>query len=561
VIDPVEKKTFRATLWVVLGALALGACGEDDMAGGAALGGDGGGVGGTAGGSSAGTGGTLGIPNGGTSNTGTSGAATGGSGGTPPEPEREIESAFRAPVATDRFVWTANPESGNVAVIDATTHAVRLAKAGFRPTTVAGLPGADDEDGAIVLNEGSADATVLHVDAEGSLSSDTLETHMGANAIAVSPSGRFAIAWTDATKFPSAMLDPTDSFQAVTVLSLGEEPSSTMLSVGYRPSQIVFDDAEERVLVVTEPGLSVIELGDDSRVSALVELSEDPVEVPAARDVSITPDGAIALVRLDGSTKLGVVEIETGERDELELGDFVTDLDLSADGATAFAVIGSAEATVSTLVVIPVPVGSTDASTFRRLDVPSVVSRSVSMSPDGSLALLYSNAEPNPYVAVLTSDDDWEHHRARALDLKAPVRAVFAAPQGPHGIAFQDTQPTSTKRGAFSLISTEENRAPKIVGTDAPPIAVAFSPDGANAVIATRDTTNLRYGVYLVHLDDLEETLVALPSPPLAAGIVPLANSAFVSQAHPEGRITFVNLDDGRFKTLTGFELAGRVVE
>ena len=546
---------------IVLGAymLVLGACGANDSA---ELGGAGiasGGTGGTAGGSSAGTAGTIGVPNGGANANG--GSAGTGTGGTPPDPEREIESAFEVPVATDRFVWTANPESGNVAVIDATTHAVRLAEAGFRPTTVAGLPVADDEDGALVLNEGSSDATLFRIDAEGNLSSATLETHTGANAVAVSPTGRFAIAWTDATKFANAMLDPTDSFQAVTVLAFGEEPTSTVLSVGYRPSQIVFDAAEERALIVTEPGLSVLTLGDDSRVSALVELTADPVEVPAARDVSITPDGAFALVRLDGSTKLGVVEVATGERDEIELGDFVTDLDLSEDGTTAFAVIGSAESTVSKLVVIPVPVESPNASTYQKFEVPSVVSRSVSMSPDGGLALMYSNAAPNPYLAVLTSDDGWETHVSRALDLKAPVRAVFAAPKGPHGIAFQDTAATSTKRGAFSLISAEENRAPKIVGTDAPPIAVAFSPDGANAVIATRDTTNVRYGVYLVHLEFLEETLITLPSPPLAAGIVPLANSAFVSQAHPEGRITFVNLDDGRFKTLTGFELAGRVVE
>jgi hypothetical protein len=174
---------------------------------------------------------------------------------------------------------------------------------------------------------------------------------------------------------------------------------------------------------------------------------------------------------------------------------------------------------------------------------------------------MYSNVENSPYLGVLTSGDDWENYEPRALDLKAPVSAVFAAPQGPHGIAFQTTAPTSSKKGAFSLISAEGNRAPKIVGTDAAPFAVAFSPDGANAVIATRDVVVRRYGVYLVHLEHLEETLVTLASPPLAAGIVPLANQAFVSQAHPEGRITFVNLDDGTFRTLTGFELAGRVVE
>ena len=545
--------------FVLVGLSTIVACGSDDSPDMAGLG-AGGDVGGTSGvgGGSTGVGGTA-APQGGTSTGGSGGTA--GTGGTPPEPEEELESAFEAPVATARFVWTANPESGNVAVIDATTYAVRLARAGFRPTTVAGLPGGEGEDGAIVLNQGSSDATVLRIDADGAITRQALDTHTGANAVAVAPSGRFAVVWTDARKLDETKLDPTDSLQDVTVLVLGDEPSATILSVGYRPSRVVFDAAEERALVVTEPGLSVIDLGDDSRVSALVELSENPVDDPTARDVSITPDGAFALVRLDGSTELGVVDLGTGARRGIELGDFVSDLDLSADGSEAFAVIGSAQSTVSTLVVIPVPVESTDASTYRRATVSSVVARSVSIAPDGSLALLYSNAEPNPYLAVLTSDDGFETYTPRALDLKAPVRAVFAAPVGPHGIAFQNTDPASTKRGAFSLISAEANRAPKIIATDAAPMAVAFSPDGASAVIATRDLALRRYGAYVVQLENLEETLIALPSPPLATGIVPLANQAFVAQAHPEGRITFVNIADGKFKTLTGFELAGRVVE
>jgi hypothetical protein len=539
---------------VFAASVALIGCGDDaEMGGGAALGGDSGG--GFSGGSGGGAG-TSSTPTGGSS---VGGSATGGSGGRPPDPEEELESAFEAPVATDRFVWAANPESGNVAVIDATTFAVRLARAGFRPTTVAGLPGADGEDGAIVLNVGSSDATVLRIDAEGALASTKLDTHTGANAVAVAPSGRFAVVWTDAAKLDRETLDPTDSFQDVTVLSLGEEAATTMLSVGYRPSRVVFDAAEERALVVTEHGLSVLTLGEAPRASALVELTANPVDDPAARDVSITPDGAFALVRLDGSTELGVVELATGERRAVGLGDFVTDLDLSADGSVAFAVTGSTASTETTLVVIPVPVG--DPSSFRRATVPNIVGRSVSISPGGELALLYSNAEPNPYLGMLVLEDTFATYASRALDLKAPVRAVFASPVGTHGIAFQTTDAASTKRGAFSLISAAPNRAPKIVATDAAPMSVAFSPDGASAVVATRDLALSRFGAYVVHMEAFEETFVTLPSPPLAAGIVPLAGQAFVAQAHPEGRITFVNLEDGRFKTLTGFELAGRVVE
>jgi len=248
---------------------------------------------------SAGVSGTGGTGNGAGGSTGTvagasgtggqaGGAGTAGTGGAPPDPEQELESAFEAPVATDRFVWTANPDSGNVALIDATSYAVRLAEAGFRPTTVAALPSGDGTDGAIVLNEGSHDATILRVDAEGNLTRLTLETHEGANAALVAPSGKWALVWTDAKKFKSTELDPADGFQDVTVLHLDGEPTATILSVGYRPSKVVFDEAESRVFVVTEPGLNVIELADDPRGSELLELTDDPVDNPAARDVSIT---------------------------------------------------------------------------------------------------------------------------------------------------------------------------------------------------------------------------------------------------------------------------------
>jgi len=44
-----------------------------------------------------------------------------------------------------------------------------------------------------------------------------------------------------------------------------------------------------------------------------------------------------------------------------------------------------------------------------------------------------------------------------------------------------------------------------------------------------------------------------------ASGLVPEANQAFVAQQHPEGRITFIDLDTRELHTLTGFELATQV--
>jgi hypothetical protein len=531
------------------GSVTLGGCGAadasaDDLESGGPQPGTGGG--GNARGGTGGTGPAIVPGTGGT-------AGTGGS--EPPPPEAELESAFEAPVATRRFVWTANPDTGKVALIDAETFSVRLATVGLRPTTVAALPNERDTDRAIVLNQGSQSATVLEVAGDEDFEQFELETHSGANAIAVSPSGRYAVAWTNAAVMDPATLDPTDGFQDVTVLDLGPEPHATVLSIGYRPSRVAFDADETRAFIVTEPGLSVLELAAAPRADQLIELTDDPVATQNARDVSITPDGKLALVRVDGERSLGIVDLRSAKRDAIDLGDFITDLDLASDGKRAFAVVGNE------LVAVPVPPGSTNPEDFPRASVTGGPARSVSLSPNAELALLYSNAEASPFLSVLTTDDAWRDFSGRAVDLKAPIEAVFASPSARHGIAFQSTVAGSRKAGAFSIVTAESERAPKIIGTEAAPFQVAFTPDGEAAVVATRDLSLRKYGMYLVRLANLEEDFVSLPSPPLSAGMVPAARRAFVAQAHPEGRITFVDLDSGAHRTLTGFELGSEVIE
>jgi hypothetical protein len=101
----------------------------------------------------------------------------------------------------------------------------------------------------------------------------------------------------------------------------------------------------------------------------------------------------------------------------------------------------------------------------------------------------------------------------------------------------------------------------KIVGTDAPPNAVALSPTSDRAVITERDDKKKIFGVYLAKLPELAVVRYPLASPPIAAGVVGGARRAYVAQQHPDGRITFLDLDSGLARTLTGFELAARIVD
>ena len=152
---------------------------------------------------------------------------------TPPA-EKEVESDYEAPVATGRFVWVANPKSGRVAYVDATTLQVRTVEAGNAPTYLAGVPGPNG-DTTLVLNVLSEDATLLH--AEGAaITSRTFKVAKKANSLAFSSDGHYAIAWADSRKVPTA--PRTQGFQDLTVLDRRgnlDDPGG-----GYRPVTVGF---------------------------------------------------------------------------------------------------------------------------------------------------------------------------------------------------------------------------------------------------------------------------------------------------------------------------------
>jgi 6-phosphogluconolactonase (cycloisomerase 2 family) len=492
-----------------------------------------------------------------TVNPGTGGSlgGAGGSGGSGPivvPPEKELEQSFLAPVVTGKYVFSANPKSGRVAVIDAETYKVRLFNAGFGPKYLAAIP---DNRGAIVINELSHDTTLFELSGdEVSVVDSMLPVHDDANAWSISPDGRFAIAWTRTET--EQQLDPTAGSQTITVLDL-QQLRAVALTVGFHPTQVVVDERSERAFVVSDDGVSVVTLGDAPEVQLLAQVSEDPLEEPAARDVSILPDGSYAVVRIQGSSALRVVDLSREDGlSSYDLGAPIADVDLSRDGKLALAAVPG----IRQVVIVPMP--PTDESAFERVSIANETTSSVSLSDDSALALLYQNGADNSHLSVL--DLRPEAGRAlRTVDLKGPVAAAFVAPGGDSAIAFQKPIPGSTRAGLWSGVPTLERRSAKIVGTDAVPSALAFDDRGQYALVTVGNETSTVHGVYRVVLGTMQEDFVDLASPPAlgATGIVPEVGRGFVAQTHPEGRITFVDLKTAQAHTITGFELAARIVQ
>ncbi|HKY39033.1 MAG TPA: hypothetical protein VJN18_24010 [Polyangiaceae bacterium] len=558
-----------------------------------------------------------------------------------PDPEVEVDRAFRVPVVSGRWVWTANPTSGRVALIDATNFEVKTTEAGAGPTYLAALPALQSGGSrALVINTLSEDATLLSANDSGEIEATlTLPVHHDANAWAISPDGRFAVAWTDAST--AIRPDPSEGFQDITVLDLEAEPAtSKRLSVGYRPARVFMDDDSRHAYVATDAGIDVVDLLSDEGaiVERELELSENPASDTAKRDVNMTPDGKLAFVSREGKDFITVVDVELGAFKDIALPGVVTDLDLSADASMAVVIIreptlaadpsaagagiggqvgpsavagsegggavvenggegglddgagglggepgvasGGGGAAVggagpgpvleqrSMAVLLQVASIFEAPDVFERVDIDELFG-SVELGPQGATALLYSNGVPSTHLTLLGLElgDDFKQHRT--VDLKLPVFSAVSAPDGAHAVVLLKPPAGSAMPGAFAVVPIAKDLPPKIQGTLAatvPADPAAQAPamvaiDDTRAVVTVSNAAERAQVSYLVRMPELTVDAVPLASRPLegASGIVREANQAFVAQHHPEGRITFIDLDSGEQHTLTGFELSTEV--
>jgi hypothetical protein len=227
--------------------------------------------------------------------------------------------------------------------------------------------------------------------------------------------------------------------------------------------------------------------------------------------------------------------------------------------------------------VIPLAGGVPTAASIKRLTITGETVGQAVLSADGGTAVLFSNAIPDERLTVVTLADT---PTFRVLRVHAPVLSVFAAPDGDYAVVLHpaDAAPGTQAdagaaqapdggvqappvAGAFSLVQLDGSRPARIEPTDAPIQTVSVAPASDRALVTLRDDAKQIFAVYLGQFATLVPQRIALASPPIAAGVVAGAGRGYVAQQHPDGRITFVTLDGEDTRTITGYELASRVVD
>ncbi len=488
-----------------------------------------------------------------------------GSRATPPDAALppELENRAEAPPAVGkRYMYVAVAKQNRVVKIDSVSLQVRAIKVGQDPGALRTITG---QDVAVVLNRKSSTATVIRNRADGKDDLTTLKTAPDLNNMAISPDGTYAVAFFDLTLSKGA-ISASQNLQDVSLITLekGKEKAVT-LTVGFKPSEVLFSKDSSRAFVVAEKVVSIIDpaKATKSAIMPTVPMLTDPIKEPKPAEVLVTPDGKLALLRQKGVNKVRAVDLATKAITDLTLTGEPTDLDLTKNGKVAVAVLRD----TSEVVVIDVPGDLNASPQLDTISVGKYTAGQSELTSDGKYAFLFTNAVSQEVLLMA----DLTARKLKVHQLQKGVRQVLAAPDGKTALvkhnkvygtpSKQDSLETYIdKSHGFSLFSLGLGFAKlQLTGTD--PGKVAFAPDSSAAYMLLNDTSK---GIRSVEAMDLSSFLiqsVTMGSPPVSLGVIASTKKVYVAQDHALGRVTFVDMTTNKTQTVTGFELNSQVIE
>lgn len=493
-------------------------------------------------------------------------APTGDAGVTPPQ-ETEVE--LGAPISSQRYVYVAMTEQDELARIDGMTLEVSSTKVGDEPREVATIPGSD---GAVVLDSHNGTATIVRPSGDSN-TTRVLATLQKLNRLDIDPTGRYAVIWFDLTKALSmGGITGIGSFQDVTVVRLAQgNEKAVNLTVGFRPREVQFDAAGNRAYVITQDGVSVIDLayatGNEASIVPPIAVV-DPAVPPEDVEVDIVATGEYAAVRQANVAALRIVNVGSnpGQAFTISLASPATDIDLAPDGARIYAVQRAAKQ----LSIIDVPGDAQSPSGIESIDLTNATLGSLVLSRDGTRGLLYTNASGDQRVTLVKLDQPG--YPTLTWPLKKSVRTVGISPTGDTAIllnakAFGDPATATTfdeyvdRSYGYTLLDLATGFG-KLQITPVDPGPFHYAPDGTKVYVALDggDAPTATRALQVVTTQTGVVISKSLGSPPAAVGILPSASQAFVAQRHPLGRVSFVDLVSDAVRTVTGFDLNSHIV-
>jgi DNA-binding beta-propeller fold protein YncE len=470
-----------------------------------------------------------------------------------------VEQEFGPPASGNRYVYVPLTDLDTVARVDSETLDVESLVVGDRPTVLVTAPG---QDLAVVLNTGSDSVSILRTEA-GVDRVVTLPTPPHFNRLVVGPLGMFAVSYF---VLESPDTQGIGSFQDVSVIRLAENQEEVLnVSVGFRPRAVTFAPDESAAYVITEDGVSILDLAGATGgfIAPTVPVSANPFVEGIPDEVVVMPDGSYAFARWQSMSMVRAVNLQTADSTDTPLGAPPTDIDLTAAGDRLVSVIRAR----SEIVIMDVPGDIGDASALDTLDCTPLNIGSAVLTEDGEHAIVFTNAVNEKAISVV----ELATGNKQTAMLRKGVRTLAIAPDGTIALILHNKIPGDPsplddfetqldKRYGFSLFNLDTLFA-KLQITDADPGAFAFVPDSSAAYLIVADPDQNLREVLKLNLQNLIVSSYLVGSHPVEIGSVLGTNRIYVSQDHPMGRISFINVGTGELRTVTGFQLNSQIIE
>jgi DNA-binding beta-propeller fold protein YncE len=491
-------------------------------------------------------------------------------------PPVETEYELTEPHSSRRYVWVAMTDQDRLAKIDGASLEVMSVPVGDRPRVLATLPNTDT---AVVLDSINGAATVVRP-ADGSVSAELYATLPHLNRLATTPGGRYAVAFFDLAKAiaEAGSLDAVTeigSFQDVTVLSV--EPGherAVDLTVGFRPRQVDVDATGEYAFVITDDGVSVLDLATltagEPTIVPPIPVTSDPFGDASGVEVKVVSSGEFAIVRTPGEASVRVARLlgpDAGEGWDIPLPREPSDIDLAPDGTRVYATMKDPAG----LAVIDVPADAFDPSGVRLVNLAGATGGQLELSADGTRGALFTNTVLDERVTIVRLDVPSFPHET--FPLQKAVRTVGFDPSGTkllvlHARAPGDPDDATSfdeyidRKPGYSIVDIATGFAKlEINAVDPAEFTFALAAPRAYVTLDGGDAEGAVKAFQQIQLDTGVVHTIELGSPPDDIGVLPESNKVFVSQRHPSGRVTFVDVDTDQIQTLTGFDLNSQIID
>lgn len=488
----------------------------------------------------------------------------------PPENETQRGLENSPPVASPHYVYALNPSASSVARIDPRDLTIEAIPVGPNPVALFALPG---EDAAVVLCFG--DGTLWIVDST-SLPSRAIRLNLRRRQarLVVSAEGAFAVAFPDANLAPSAGAEGIISLIDLKKAREGRPVEEVLFekAAGYRVTDAVFSHE-----VGQATRLHVFAKSTVSTFDLLVPQAALPrrLNLPASmssdintREVVSSTDGVVSMLRSSLAAEL--VYFDGQALTTLTLPEIATDLDLVSDGSAAVAALRALRSVA--YIELPQDVANPAGIQLFSSGGPAVGQVALPPAPStgNNFALVYTTAQDDEAFARI----DLPSGLVTPYALEKRVAEISISPDTRSALVIHRPTPAPQAQDPYErAVDLDQGYTVVDIGTGysqlkrtgtTEPVRYAFSPIGGFAGVALRDDAKRQYALDAVNLGTLVVKTLALPSAPLFAGTVPPApgvdpHRVFVSQHHPAGRISVIELDTARVRMATGFTLNAEI--